>query len=204
MKNLPLVRPAGRLARSLLGAARTRLAIARGGIDKVEIGSGPARGRNGWTTLDMHGADLSWNLAWGLPFADGSLSKIYSSHVMEHFPYDALIGLLRECLRALRPGGVYSAAVPNAALYVESYVRRDLSKLNMQYPPALRSELAIDALNYVAYMDGQHLYMFDGENLQRVLRVAGFAEVRLRAFDPALDRKERDHESIYVEAVKAA
>jgi hypothetical protein len=35
----------------------------------------------------------------------------------------------------------------------------------------------MDRLNYIAYMDGHHRYMFDEENLLRVLVQAGFADV---------------------------
>jgi predicted SAM-dependent methyltransferase len=169
---------------------------------KVEIGAGAVRGRNGWTTLDLAlRADLYWDLRWGLPFRSESLEAVYSSHVMEHFAYPDLMKLLAEIRRVLKPGGVYSAAVPDAARYIDAYVNRG-ERPRCGWKPALRSELPIDLVNYVAYMDGQHHYMFDMENLQHVLRLAGFREVHSRAFDPALDRAERDYASIYAVAVK--
>jgi hypothetical protein len=51
-------------------------------------------------------------------------------------------------------------------------------------------------------MDGHHKYMFDEENLLHILQAKGFKNVRLRDFDPELDIKERDFESIYAEAEK--
>ena len=35
----------------------------------------------------------------------------------------------------------------------------------------------IDQLNYNVYMDGQHKYLFDDENLVKVLQICGFTEV---------------------------
>jgi hypothetical protein len=51
-------------------------------------------------------------------------------------------------------------------------------------------------------MDGEHKYMFDEESLLFILGSKGFKNVRLREFDPALDLRERDFESIYAEADK--
>jgi hypothetical protein len=44
--------------------------------------------------------------------------------------------------------------------------------------------------------------MFDEENLLFILESQGFKNVRLRQFDPAIDLKEREFESIYAEAEK--
>ena len=60
----------------------------------------------------------------------------------------------------------------------------------------------MDVINYIAYMDGQHRYMFDEENLAHVLSVTGFTDVRIRDFDPSLDLPERRQGSIYVAGVK--
>jgi len=54
----------------------------------------------------------------------------------------------------------------------------------------------------MAYMDGHHRYMFDEENILIILRKAGFRNVRLRAFDAAIDIKQRDFQSIYAYAEK--
>ena len=54
----------------------------------------------------------------------------------------------------------------------------------------------------MAYMAGEHCYMFDEENLVNTLRKVGFTSVELRAFDESIDLKERDFESIYATAIK--
>jgi hypothetical protein len=54
----------------------------------------------------------------------------------------------------------------------------------------------------MAYMDGNHKYMFDRENLLAILKKVGFNEVHPREFDPGIDKAERDWESIYVEGKK--
>lgn len=171
---------------------------------KLEIGSGLAPRKNGWVTLDLvGGADLYWDLMKPLPFPDNSIAMIYSSHVLEHFAYPDLLKLLKDCLRSLKPGGEFSACVPNAALFIKGYLDpAHFDKDLIGYKPAFISEMKMDLLNYIAYMDGHHKYMFDEENLVGILERAGFASVRLRKFDPTLDLPQRDSQSIYVSALK--
>jgi hypothetical protein len=51
-------------------------------------------------------------------------------------------------------------------------------------------------------MNGQHKYLFDTENLQNILRLAGFSKVALRGFDRTVDAEDRKFESIFAEATK--
>ena len=44
--------------------------------------------------------------------------------------------------------------------------------------------------------------MFDEENLIYILKSKGFKNAHIRKFDPNLDLKHRDFESIYAEAEK--
>jgi predicted SAM-dependent methyltransferase len=170
----------------------------------LELGAGPLKGENGWVTIDQYeGADITWDLNMPLPFPDESVAKIYSSHVLEHFFYRDLIRLLADCNRVLRPGGFFSACVPDGSIYVRAYTApNSFNRELLAYKPAIVSDLKMDRLNYIAYMDGHHRFMFDEENLLRVLTEAGFTEVRSRDFDPTLDKFERKYESIYATATK--
>lgn len=172
---------------------------------KVELGSGAKKGANGWTTLDVVvGCDFYCNLAKGLPFPDNCVTEIYSSHLFEHLTFREAQKLLGECVRVLTPGGRFSICVPNAKLYLQAYIDNDIfdEKKFFGYDPAYNHTTKIDYVNYVAYMDGGHKYMFDEENLLYILRKAGLNCVRLRSFDEELDLKVRDFESIYAEGFK--
>lgn len=49
-----------------------------------------------------------------LPYADDTVDNIYLSHVVEHISNDAVANLLKDCQRALKPGGVMRIACPDA------------------------------------------------------------------------------------------
>ena len=170
----------------------------------LELGSGSKRGANGWTTLDVvPGCDVYCDLTKGIPFPDNIVGAIYSSHLFEHLSFKEAQILLDECMRVLVPGGRFSICVPNGRLYLQAYINNELlDEKQFVYAPAFNHTTGIDYVNYVAYMDGHHKYMFDEENLVFILRKKGFTKVRLREFDASIDSKEREFESIYAEGVK--
>ena len=170
----------------------------------VELGAGGKGGQGEWITIDISNAcDIYWDLRKGIPFPAESLQKIYSSHFFEHLSFEETQHFLEECKRVLVPGGQFLICVPNARIYLEAYVRGiSLNPDYFVYPPALNHTTLIDCVNYMAYMDGHHKYMFDEENLLYILRSKGFINVRMRPFDPNLDLQARDYESIYAEAEK--
>ena len=161
-------------------------------------------GKGGWASIDMTlQCDIYWDLRLPIPLPSGSVSKIYSSHLFEHLTYDQGQGLLREGLRLLKPGGTFSICVPNARIYVEHYLGiKPVPDEYFGWEPAFNNTTAIDAINYVAYMDGEHKYMFDRENLLHILSGAGFKDVAERKFDSETDRPERDYESLYAIGTK--
>jgi len=171
----------------------------------LEIGAGDQKSKNGWITLDVtRNCDIYWDLRKGIPFPNVSIQKIYSSHLFEHLSFEEGQELLAECLRVLVPGGSFSICVPNAKLYIEAYLkgdRLDSSKF-FSYQPAYNDISRIDYVNYVAYMGGEHKYMFDEENLVAILKKAGFRNVHLRSFNASIDKQEREFESIYAKAQK--
>src|SRR5512135_2173820 len=67
-------------------------------------------GRNispGFCNLDYYwlpGVDVCWDVTKPLPFPDGYVSGIFSEHMIEHIPFDAALGLLKECRRVLQLG----------------------------------------------------------------------------------------------------
>jgi predicted SAM-dependent methyltransferase len=141
-----------------------------------------------------------------LPFSDGTVQFIYSSHTFEHFTYDASQKVARECFRVLQPGGVLRIAVPDLAKLVADYLR-DPSALASH---TFISRLLLHASVYDLLRAGaHHQQMFDARSLCHMLREASFSAPERRRFRDsripeinALELEERRGESLYVECVR--
>jgi predicted SAM-dependent methyltransferase len=170
----------------------------------IEVGAGNKKGTNGWLTIDVRpDCDIHWDVRGGLPFPTSTVSKVYSSHFLEHLTFKQGQTFLTECMRVMSNGAAFSIAVPNARIYLESYVlERPLPTEIALWPPGYNNTTAIDVVNYIAHMGGSHRYCFDEENLLFRLKSVGLRNVHLRLFDPAIDQAVRDPESIYAEGTK--
>ena len=174
--------------------------VRQNGTVNLEIGSGEKKGGDNCITLDLNNkCDLYWDLLLPLPFPQNSIDMIYSSHVLEHFYYEDLLKLLNNCYEVLKKGGKFSACVPDASIYINTYMNPDQFDFQnyCKVTSALHSNSPIDYINYIAYMNGHHRYMFDSKNLIAIIQKVGFKNVRLREFDPLIDSFSRDYESIY-------
>ncbi len=79
----------------------------------------------GWETVDWGNADHRidlWRDPLQLPFADGSIEVIYSSHLIEHLDNEACRRLFREWYRILKKGGVLRVVAPNMDYFIDSYL----------------------------------------------------------------------------------
>jgi len=173
---------------------------------KLELGSGRRKGRVDWLFSDWGGnGDFNFNFTKPIPLPGNSVDYLYSSHVLEHFSYPSpMLSFLGECLRILKPGGVFSVAVPNARIFIDAYLQPEKfdKEKYCSWDVGLSYTNGIDYLNFVAYLGGEHKHLFDDNNLVSVLEKAGFRGARIREFDPDLDLQERKHESIYAVATK--
>ncbi|MFQ3354345.1 MAG: putative SAM-dependent methyltransferase [Paracoccaceae bacterium] len=76
----------------------------------------------GWSDQDINHDLLSHTV---LPFLDDTVDAIYSSHVMEHIPQDAVDFFFTDAKRMLKPGAVMRISVPNTDLAINSFLRGD-------------------------------------------------------------------------------
>ena len=61
-----------------------------------------------------------------LPFDDGSVDAVYSSHFFEHIYYSDAGAILKECHRVLRPGGVLRlAALPDGEAWARELIESE-------------------------------------------------------------------------------
>lgn len=167
----------------------------------LELGSWRRDGLDDWVFSDLGGGgDVQLDLVKPIPFPDGSVDRIYSSHLLEHFSFPhPMLDLLRECHRILKPGGEFSIAVPNARIFLNAYANPEGFEATKYctYEVGLAYKNKIDYVNFIAYLGDEHKHLFDVDNLPSVLTEAGFKNAKIRDFDPSLDLEERKHESIY-------
>ena len=155
---------------------------------------------------------VRWANARHLPVADASTEVIYSSHMLEHLEPSEARRFLAEVRRVLIPGGILRLGVPDLALMVRGYAEdKDANRfihgtlLAQPQPRSLR-----DRLGFLINGHRGHAWMYDGPSLIQLLTEEGFADVaEVRAGetkipDPgALDLREREDETVYVEGRKA-
>jgi hypothetical protein len=100
-----------------------------------------------------------------LPLEQGEVDKIFSSHLLEHFPQEQLRrSLLPYFLNLLKKGGKFRAIVPDAEAMIREYS-------NGNYPYDDLREVIYGSQDY----DGDfHFNMFTPDTLSHLLSEAGF------------------------------
>jgi len=78
----------------------------------------------GYTGVDFrdYGQDVIWDVRDGLPFADNSITEIYSCHLLEHLNEDETEELFREIYRVLERGALFVCRVPHADAPTAHYI----------------------------------------------------------------------------------
>ncbi len=127
---------------------------------------------DGYVNVDMRslpGVDVVAPVD-ALPFDPGSLTEIFSAHVLEHFPQEQLERqLLPYWWGLLRAGGVFRSVVPDVTAMMEQYQAGDIT---------------FEAFRLVAY-GGQeyegdfHHTAFTPDSLTSLLADAGFVDTEL-------------------------
>jgi hypothetical protein len=151
------------------------------------------------------------NAAVRIPCPTASVRAVYSSHMIEHLDRSEARAFLAEVRRVLHPGGMVRIAAPDLSRIVEDYVATgDADQfvagihMGLERPAGLRGWA-----KWTVVGPRHHLWMYDGGSLARLLGEAGFTDVTVRPAGTTgipgpgrLDLRERESESVYVEAVR--
>lgn len=136
----------------------------------------------------------------GLPCADGTVDWIYTSHFLEHLQRHETARLLKDCHRALKPGGRIRIVVPDLKALVALYAARATEwdgqpsdpvlpytagdclsaqffpqELNQLVPPGRLARFQERFLR-------RHQWLYDAESLGRLLEWAGFTAIEESAY----------------------
>lgn len=166
---------------------------------KLNVGSFKSMFHYGWHNIDIH--DLNgWaqangylfrhhDVTKGLPYDTGAVDLIYTSHFLEHVPYDQGQTFLRECRRVIKPDGALRIVVPDARMLCCTYAKsqqHDVSDLNdfEHYGPDFVEfaeinpkvgEAPTDLVKLHALLCEHHLALYDWPTLNHMLNEAGFS-----------------------------
>jgi predicted SAM-dependent methyltransferase len=180
----------------------------------VNVACGPQI-LDGFVNVDLLGAPprVRWDCRTSVPVDDGSAAGIRVEHFFEHIePREQVPAFLRDCRRALEPGGVLRVIVPDAERYLQAYCQPGLDGLRaMAVPIPFPADLPtrMDVINHVFHSWHEHRWAYDFETLSDRLRSAGFTRIertefgRSRLSALAQDRDQHRPYSLYVEAVPA-
>ena len=145
---------------------------------RLHVGCG-GRKLHGFINLDIAGEpDLKCDVREGLPFPDGSISRIFSEHFIEHLTRPQAIRFLLECYRALEPGGVCRIATPDLDDLVSGYTSNDwrerewISKFGFEWVPNKCVMLNIGLRSF------GHRHNFNYDDLAMAGALAGFLLAR--------------------------
>lgn len=194
------------------GRARRLRALPKRDL-KLHLGCGTVR-FEGWINIDLASRareletppDLNLDVRMRLPFPDGSARLIYHEHLMEHLTIDEGRQCLRDWFRLLQPGGVLRIATPDLEYLVERYRGNWREQAWLGQPEYAFIQTRAEMMN-VAFRWWDHRYLYDGEELERRMREAGFDPARRCTLGqsplPELARLETRADSrLIVEGVK--
>jgi len=145
---------------------------------KLHLGSGTVS-LDGWVNIDLETpqADVHLDITSGLPFPAGAARLIYHEHVMEHITVEEGAACLKDWFRLLEPGGVLRVATPDLQYVIERYGGNWKDQAWLQLPEYQFIRTRAEMVNVSMRWWG-HRYLYDGEELERRMREAGFATIR--------------------------
>lgn len=157
----------------------------------VHLGCGDKK-IDGWLNVDLGGsAELVWDLTTPFGWAPaGAFDYCYSEHVLEHFPRSTGLAILRESHRLMCLGGVLRISVPDltnvVAMYCDANFLAGENMIADVIEPTASEAVSLfgssygtrgERLNVCMYGWG-HAYLYDEEDLVRLIEEAGFSNVR--------------------------
>jgi predicted SAM-dependent methyltransferase len=156
-----------------------------GAVLRLNLGSGhiPLPGYVNVDNRDLPGVDVVADVE-NMPFEEGTVGEIFSSHFLEHFPQEKFTRVLLPKFRSLlAKGGMFRAVVPDVDAMMRQYVAGD-------YEYGKLREVVYGGQDY----DGDfHYNMFTPESLTEILLRAGFQTPRI------IDRARRNGMSLEFE-----
>ena len=197
------------------GIVYRHLRAPRNGELRVQLGPGQKNYIDGWVNVDANmftgKCDVWADLRNPLPFRDGTVTCLYSHHVIEHLP--DVQAHVDEAFRCLKPAGVYRVGGPNGDSAIKKLIADDVEWFS-DWPVNRKS--AGGRFDNFLLCRGEHLAILTFSFLEELLTTSGFVDVRAclparetgfpELFSPCLAKEDEsdfaDPHTLIVEAVK--
>lgn len=183
-------------------------------VVKLHVGCGTVY-MDGWINIDnnsdnnIKNIDINTDLRNGLPFADNSVDFIFNEHFLEHLTWDEGLNVVKEFLRVLKPTGVLRIAMPDLADTVNIYMNKNWKTDYKEYFEKYgltHIKTAAENIN-INFRAWGHKHLYDFEELERLLKGAGFTDIRRRFFHESTYEdlrglETRNESTLVAEAIK--
>ena len=181
-------------------------------MKKINIGSGLSWYYDNWEVLDNGSGDYkeTWQnkgKCWDSKLESNSYDVVFTSHMLEHIPHFRLEKTISEFNRILKKNGILRIVVPDLKKMVNAYVKKDKSfyKMSKHYTDHLgiggsflsklispgKNTLAISREMDEIFGGYAHIYQFDFEMLEILLKKWGFSQIKESEYCGSID-KDRD------------
>lgn len=142
----------------------------------------------GWlnTELCPRGDEIFLDATRRFPLPDASFDFVYSEHMIEHIPFTAAVGMMGECYRILRPGGILRIVTPDM-VFLRTLLEEPVVPAVAAYLAYAHAEHNVDGprgsglhvFNHFVRAWG-HQFIYDEPSLTALLCGAGFTGVATR------------------------
>ena len=142
---------------------------------------------DGWLNSDVAPVDRSvlyLDATTRFPFADDVFDYIMAEHMIEHIEHEAAEGMLRECLRVLKPGGCVRLATPDLDVLLALHSaektgaqRRYLDWATATFLPGVQDYKDVFVINNF-FQSWGHCFLYDHDTLRQLLETSGFQEIK--------------------------
>ncbi|KAF5045937.1 hypothetical protein DSECCO2_476050 [anaerobic digester metagenome] len=173
---------------------------------KLNVGCGTVK-FPGWINIDIiPAADLILDVRKKLPFENNSVDMIYSEHFIEHITFNKGKKTVTEFCRVLKEDGVLRIATPDLDHLIEKYCKNWKDQDWLSWPEHEFIQTRGQMIN-ISFRWWGHQYLYNEEDLTKLLKEAGFKEIKRcklnkSKYEDLRSRETRKDSKLVLEAVK--
>ncbi len=124
--------------------------------------------------------DINWDLSRGIPFENNSVDFIFNEHFLEHLTVEEGQTFLKDCKRVLKKGGVLRISMPDLENTVKDYFNPNWKEEKKDFYKKFGLDFIktrAEKIN-ISFRWWGHKWLYDGEELERRLKEAGFNNIK--------------------------